>query len=309
MSKESFHPYKLPLEAGGERLGVLVRHVGSDGSTGWGDAAPLPGWSIETCDDVMRGLDVPSLRCGREAASIALAGYASWPLIHERLPLNALLEGTSMAMIEQAKRAALGGCHCFKIKTAGVPLDRLPGFLSEILAVCEPGSRFRLDPNRAWGFEEALSILNAVRDFPVEYIEEPLSDASLLCDFLKFSPLPIALDETLRELDPEDLVRFRGAAALVLKPTLMGSFQRAAAFAAAGAPLGMTSVVSSCFESGVGIYTLGRFAASLPMLAAAGLDPYTRLSGDVLSQRLKFPEFHFDPTQPMPPVSEHACIL
>jgi O-succinylbenzoate synthase len=66
----------------------------------------------------------------------------------------------------------------------------------------------------------------------------------------------------------------------------------------------MRSIVSAAFESGVGIHALGRFAASLESISAAGLDTYSRLQSDVLSQRLEFPGFVFQARQPLPKVDE-----
>ena len=47
-----FFRYALPMSGGGNRKGILVRLDKPDGTVGWGDAAPLPGWSIETVDAV-----------------------------------------------------------------------------------------------------------------------------------------------------------------------------------------------------------------------------------------------------------------
>ncbi len=298
MKRESLHPYTLPLAGGRRRAGVLVRLSGNGGAVGWGDAAPLEGWSGETVDDVLALKDVPSLRAGREAAEAALAGFVDWPVRQSRVPINALLDGDEMP--RRAREAADAGCVCFKVKVAGMGGDQLRRVLD---GLCEmEGVRFRLDPNRSWAFDEALEMSWALKGYPVEYLEEPLAEAERLPRFIEESPLPVALDETLREIEPEGLAGFRGAVALVLKPTLMGGFQRARQFARVGEEHGMVSVVSACFESGVGIYALGRFAASLAKTSAAGLDTYSRLGADVLLSRLRLDGFEFDPAVPMPPI-------
>lgn len=307
MNRESLHPYTLPLVGGGRRAGVLVRLVGGDGSVGWGDAAPLEGWSRETVDDVLALKDVPSLRAAREAAEAAPTGFADWPVMLPRVPINVLLDGDAAMMSERAREAADAGCVCFKVKVSGMGADQVRRVLDGLCEV--EGRRFRLDPNRSWGCDEALEIARALKGYPVEYIEEPLAEAEWLPRFIQESPLPVALDETLREIEPEGLAGFRGAVALVLKPTLMGGFQRARVFARAGEEHGMVSVVSACFESGVGIYALGRFAASLAKTSAAGLDTYSRLAADVLASRLRFDGFEFDPAVPMPPIDPDAVAF
>jgi O-succinylbenzoate synthase len=161
-----------------------------------------------------------------------------------------------------------------------------------------------LDSNRSWSLSEALQLADDLQGFPIEYFEEPMADPLELTNLVERSAVPIALDETLREIRPKDLANYEGAAALVLKPTLLGGFQICCEFAEAGAALGMRSVVSAAFESGVGIHALGRFAASLESISAAGLDTYSRLQSDILSQRLKFPGFVFQARQPLPKVDE-----
>ena len=307
--RESLHPYTLPMAGGGRREGVLVRYVEENSAVGWGDTSPLPGWSGESLEDVIALRDVPSLRCGREAALASIQGFASWPRHHLRVPLNAMLDGDRDAMVDQAQVAADEGCQCFKIKTRGHSLDALCSVLDAILNVAGRDVQLRLDPNRGWEFSKAIEITKSLRGYPIQYIEEPLQDSGRLMEFIGASCLPVALDETLREISPDELEKYLGAAALVLKPTLMGGFERARDFAHAGAVHGMLSAVSACFESGVGIYSLGRFAASLEKCAAAGLDTYSRLEGDVLESRLSFPGYCFDATQCMPPIDRHVIAF
>jgi O-succinylbenzoate synthase len=71
----------------------------------------------------------------------------------------------------------------------------------------------------------------------------------------------------------------------------------------------MVSVVSAAYESGVGIHALGRFAASLPLISAAGLDTYTRLAFDVLATRLDLSGFVFRADQPLPAIDESRLVL
>ena len=307
--RESLHPYTLPMAGGGRREGVLVRYVDENGEVGWGDAAPLPGWSPESLEDVTAMRDVSSLHCGREAALASIQGFANWPRHHLRVPVNAMLDGDRAAMVERARGAVAEGCGCFKIKTRGHSIDALRDILDAILDAAGRDVQLRLDPNRSWGFGEALEITNSLRGYPIQYIEEPLHDSGRLVEFIGASCLPVALDETLREISPDELEKYRGVAALVLKPTLMGGFERASDFAHAGAVHGMLSVVSACFESGVGIYSLGRFAASLETCAAAGLDTYSRLEKDVLESRLSFPGYCFDASQCMPPIDRHVIAF
>ena len=297
MSEPRYFSYAVPLRSGGVRRGILVRL-----RDGWGDAAPLEGWSSESFEDLLEWIrrganpaDAPaSMRCALETTN--------WTIRHDEVPVNALLTGSFGEIRSQAQRAIGGGCECLKIKTTGLSFEEVPLLLESILQIGP--CRFRLDANRNWSLSEVLRLADGLKGFPIEYFEEPIADPLGLPDLIERSDVPIALDETLREIRPKDLANYEGAAALVLKPTLLGGFQICCEFAEAGAALGMRSVVSAAFESGVGIHALGRFAASLESISAAGLDTYSRLQSDVLSQRLEFPGFVFQARQPLPKVDE-----
>jgi O-succinylbenzoate synthase len=234
------------------------------------------------------------MRCALETTN--------WTIRHDEVPVNALLTGSVEEIQNQARRAIGAGCECLKIKTAELSFEEIPPLLESILLIGP--CRFRLDSNRGWSLLEALRLADGLKGFPIEYFEEPIADPLGLPDLIERSAVPIALDETLREIRPADLANYEGAAALVLKPTLLGGFQICREFAEAGAALGMRSVVSAAFESGVGIHALGRFAASLENISAAGLDTYSRLQGDILRQRLEFPRFVFQAGRPLPEIDE-----
>lgn len=296
--------YQLPLLGGGVREGILLHAKGR-----WGEAAPLPGWSSETLDQVReflrrwQGPFPASLRCAIEALE------SDWIPLRGEVPLNALLDGEADQILAGAVRAVRAGCRCLKIKTSGIVAERLPALLSDIARETGNACKLRLDPNRSLSFEETLRLADSLRDFPIEYFEEPLVDSTRLPELISRPECPIALDETLREISPRDLGRFAGAVALVLKPTLMGGFDRCREFAQAGEHLGMCSVVSAAYESGVGIHALGRFAASLPRISAAGLDTYSRLASDVFMERLDLSGFVFHADQPPPAIDDSRLVL
>jgi O-succinylbenzoate synthase len=289
------------MSGGGNRKGILVCLDKPDGTVGWGDAAPLPGWSIETVDAVE--VFIKAGKSEDEApASLVFALESARAAIPETgrhaISLNALLDGSPQEIFERGEVALAGGCECLKIKTGGLSLDELPSLIGRLSSLANGHCRFRIDPNRGWDLDATLRVAESIKNLPVDYIEEPLGDVSMLPDLIKNCPVGIALDETLREITPGKLVAYKGATALVLKPTLMGGLKVCSDFAQAGASLGMVPVVSACYESGVGIQALGFFALSLPCAAAAGLDTYSRLEQDVLCERLDLRDFQFRPKTP-----------
>ena len=82
----------------------------------------------------------------------------------------------------------------------------------------------RLDANRAWGYEEAAEFVRGAPRF--EYLEEPLADPARLPELAREFGVPVALDESLVGMEPEELEEHRYARAVVLKPTLLGGISR-----------------------------------------------------------------------------------
>ena len=110
---------------------------------------------------------------------------------------------------------------------------------------------FRLDANRAWGFEEALAFAEEISGVRVAYVEEPLADPGRLAELAGARGLPVALDESLVGMAPGELGRHPYAAAVVLKPTLLGGVSRTLRLAEEAKAMGAAPVVSSSYEAGV----------------------------------------------------------
>jgi O-succinylbenzoate synthase len=181
-----------------------------------------------------------------------------------RIPVNSL-DGDIESALQD-------GCRCFKFKLSGAPRD-MAEFVREKESKIRGRAGIRLDANRRWSLKEAHEFLDAIDGLEYEYLEEPLRDPGDLPLLMDHPSARIALDETLREISPADLMRYPGIRAVVIKPTLLGGLSISRDFAEAAALLGALPVVSASFETRVGILALARFAASLSASPEpAGLD-------------------------------------
>ncbi|MEM1044190.1 MAG: o-succinylbenzoate synthase [Bacteroidota bacterium] len=327
----SLRRYRLPLTAPlvlkstehAEREGVLIRLDDGEGHVGWGDVAPLPGFSPETLDDALadvrratgllaehgpgpdwldpegrfhRALDAlglsPSARFGLDLAAFDLAAkragrtlaQAMHPDPEVTVPINALLVGEPDAVLSDAERLVAAGYGTLKLKVGRGALDREIA-LVRALSERYPSVALRLDANQAWVMDEAVRFAEGIADCPLDYIEEPLADPADLPVLWHDTGLPVALDESLAGTDPGDLQGKGWATAAVLKPTLLGGVARVLRFGAAARALGIRPVLSGMFESGVAVRGHVALAAATGG-APAGLDPYSRLAADVLRPRL-----------------------
>jgi O-succinylbenzoate synthase len=99
----------------------------------------------------------------------------------------------------------------------------------------------------------------------------------------------VALDESLVGMEPER-VEETFATAFVLKPTLLGGISRTLRVAERALRLGVTPVISSAYESGIGTAALVALAAGIgDRPVPAGLDPYRAMAEDILETPLKLP--------------------
>jgi o-succinylbenzoate synthase len=321
-------PVRLKKTALRQREGLLVELTGDGGMAGWGEAAPLPGFSREGLDEVtgqLRGLAdamvggkvmvdlldaegafaseldtmslAPSARFGFELALWDLFAASSGKVLPDlvtprprpAVPVNALISSPDHA-IEEARRLRSAGYEAVKLKVGGRAVEEDVELVRALSEALGGDVSLRLDANRAWSFEEAERFARGTAGLRLEYVEEPLSDPAGLPSLASTCGLPVALDESLTDIEPEALEDHGYARAVVLKPTLLGGISRTLRFARLATRLGMRPVISSAYESGVGTSGLVALAAGVgDEEVPAGLDTYRRLAEDVLRPRLKLP--------------------
>jgi O-succinylbenzoate synthase len=273
-----FRRYRLALRAPvrtahgvlTEREGVLVRLVDSQQRCGYGEAAPLPGFSRETLAQVLAGCEalasapdplqradaVAGSPCLRGALTVAAAELAAnlAPAAAEHRGLAALLPAGQAAVARLTAQAALG-FRVFKWKVGVEDLNDELGWLDELCAAVPPGGRLRLDANGAWDRRRAERWLAACAERPVEFVEQPIAATArgagdLLHGLAADYPTPIALDESL--VDDGDVARWTAAGwrgVFVVKLSLLADAEGALArLAAAKARV----VFSSALETAVG---------------------------------------------------------
>jgi o-succinylbenzoate synthase len=297
---------RWPLEPSGaargrwrERESVIVAVRSEDGSTGLGEAAPLPGMSIDTVDDAMRavtdlagcvpiGIDspghatgfadritaAPAARFALETALLAaLAQHSKTSIaaLWSRIPHGELRSAVVCDDAESARAAVAAGARCVKIKATD------PEVVMRVAAAV-PNVRLRVDANRSWPRADVMKWLERLALLPIDFVEEPCVDAhELLAQRL---PCRIALDESLVELDPAALARAVTSpelAALVCKPTLLGGFARCIELATLAHRHGVAPIVSHSLEGPIGFAACIELARTIGADVPVGLAPHPAL--------------------------------
>lgn len=239
----------------------------------WGEASPLEGWSRDNLEDVLMGLKVnpinfsPALGFAKEARSFSSLS----------VPICSLLAGNSQQILHEAESLVNQGVRHAKLKVKNIPLKEA------ILLINQLTKSFvlRLDFNRCLNLDDALLLAENIDLSKIDFFEEPLKNPKELLDF----PYPIALDECLREKEHLGLCSLEQVKALVLKPTMLGGIEKCKEWACWKKSI----VLSSSFESGIGIFQIMQLASEFTdLLAPLGLDTYRYLEEDLLEEPLRY---------------------
>lgn len=315
-------PFRQPMVLKGiavsVREGLLLRMADTDGHEGWGEIAPLPGFSEETLEQatgeitglrsacvggwfdpgellpkkIARHSLLPSVQCGLEIAMLNLGAACRGvtvarlldPQSRSRVMVNALLTGTGAELVAHARARVADKYSSLKLKVGRQSVDDDIAAVRRVREAIGNDIELRLDANRAWSLEDASRFAVGIRECRVAYVEEPLAapaDLPILC---RDTGLAIALDETMTVLDPGGVPLFPGFKAIVLKPTILGGFGRCRQFAREALDDGLLPVISSSFESGIGISALANLAAAaMPEGTACGLDTLDAMHRDLLT--------------------------
>lgn len=243
--------------------------------------------SLEELEDYTRDAP-PSARFGFELAALDLRAAAEGRALPELLhpnPSRTVRLSPLLSGLEEVGRVRDRGYAAAKLKvgrgSVGEDVE-----LARVVSVALGDAQLRLDANRAWSFEEAEEFAGWIPSLPVEYVEEPLAEPAGLAELVRRTGLPVALDETLATMEPEELTNYSHVSAVVFKPTMLG-LSRSLRFAEEVRRLGVPAAASSAYESGVGTLGLVALASALGDEALAGLDTYRALAADVLEPGLE----------------------
>ena len=207
-----------------QREGMLIKLTDEKGYIGWGEIAPLPGFSQENLstaksdvlklktnltdkeipthflplnDEFEKWLRAfhccPSVRFGFEAAILNLIAVSKKTILSKILtpnPLdniivNGLLYGTKDNVVTLALSLYQKGYRAFKLKIGHLKIDDAIGTVKEVRKVIGDDSVLRLDANQSFNFDDAEMLFEQVASYNIDYIEEPVKDVQILRQFLE----------------------------------------------------------------------------------------------------------------------------
>lgn len=311
-------PWRVPLSEPFAIAGGVSHHLDSvrvglrldDGTTGWGEASPLPAFNGETAAKSLaqvrsasrswRGRDASAWRPlleelearlpkggGAARAALGMALLDAWTR-RARLPLSAFFGGAESRVVSDvtvtivapaAATAAARRIKALGVRTVKIKVGEDPGSdAARVRAVHRVDPRFRLllDANQGYGPRESLALLKRLRraGVPVALFEQPAhaDDWDGLAKVARDGRVPVAADESLRgRKDALALARRGGVAVLNLKLMKMGLLEAwDCALIAKSAGLGL--MIGGMVETPLAMGCAAHFAAGLGGFSFIDLD-------------------------------------
>ncbi|WP_434527218.1 o-succinylbenzoate synthase [Photorhabdus asymbiotica] len=291
MRTATLYRFRLPMEAGvvlryqrlKTRDGFLV-HLQDNGQQGWGEIAPLPEFSRETIEQAGEAAmtwlkqwhlgiepdesELPSVAFGVSCALAELQGKLPEEADYRKVPL---CNGDPDELIVRLSK--MGGQKVAKVKVGLYEAVR-DSMVVNVLLEAVPDLVLRLDANRSWSRVKADGFAKYVNpDYRnrIAFLEEPCRTPEESLAFARNTGIAIAWDESVRDEGFNVEVQ-KGVAAIVIKPTLVGSLARCRRLISAAHNAGLEAVISSSIETSFGLTQLARVAHWLTPATIPGLD-------------------------------------
>jgi O-succinylbenzoate synthase len=305
------------------RDGYLLAITDDSGSTGYGECAPLAGYSRESGAEALIYLRIAAVRLRNallnnvhhlsQAKAIAsevdvpssvlfavesalltlgaqLAKKPAASLLNEQysptVEINALVESTDNLETRLTTLVA-GGCRAVKLKVGRRSLAEDIAGVRQVRTLLPTSVTLRLDANRAWSLDDAVTFARGIRDCQIEYVEEPLTDSSGLADLHRREPqFPLAIDESVRGLSLDQMWSADYVRAVIIKPTIVGGIARTLEIVRVCRESGKTPVISGLIESSLGLAVLAHVASASNLEVPIGLDTARLFASDLIMPAL-----------------------
>ncbi|WP_371377440.1 o-succinylbenzoate synthase [Thalassotalea aquiviva] len=279
-------PFAQPLFFNSFRLkareGFFLQLQFNDHSVGWGEASPLPGFSLETMAQCQQDLtqfmntidgskSKTYYRAQTPAAQFAIDCALNQIPIH---PLSLepsmvpLLQGTKQQVIEQYK--TLGKPMRIKLKVARQPVDDDIALLTK-LGHINPRLKCHLDANQGWTKKQAWCFLANVSRSLIEVVEEPCQAFEQSLTLAQKFHIRLAIDESLFSYPWQHGLPAE-VSTVIVKPSLIGGFKQLIKLIETAKKGQQTLYFSSSFESPLALSQIVSIAQMWADDASLGLD-------------------------------------
>ncbi len=270
------------------RRGYILRLAAKDGSEGFGELAPLPGFSKETLTQAKQALlgSLTEHLAGVENTSTLPSVAFCLDCARWQIPTEMPAQTNCQPLLQDSSEEinhrylALNKPNLVKLKVAKLAPEVEAALINRLVSL-NPKLKIRLDANQSWSLEQALNFARQIPQGNVDYIEEPCQQLSDSLNFATQTGIALGLDESLQVTDFE-LPHHPLIKALILKPTLIGSLKRLRQLIQQANRRNIQVSISSSFESSMAISQLYQLAEIWTPETISGLDTLDWFSKDII---------------------------
>jgi len=298
------HIFRTSRESSDQRRNVLCRIKFGD-TIGIGEGAPSAyyGQDADSVGDALRLVAerleqdpfhledlladmarlLPHQSAARAAVDIALhdlvAKILGVPLYRllgldaDKTPLTSITVGLDRPEVMQRKVSELGTAPIIKIKVGGERDEEVVRAVREMTP-----ATLRVDANAAWTAPQAVEKIAALRDFDIEFVEQPLAadDIEGLRWLQERTEMPIVLDESVQVA--EDIPRLVGCAqGINIKLMKCGGLREALRMIHVARAHGFQIMLGCMVETSVAITAAAHLS---PLVDFADLDGHLLIEND-----------------------------
>jgi L-alanine-DL-glutamate epimerase-like enolase superfamily enzyme len=305
--------------------GVIVRVETDDGIVGWGEASS--GADVVSVEAALRAMtpfvigrdpwNGEAMRADLYRYGLwqfrATTGNYAWPGIDMALwdicgkaagePLYRffgglrrssvsyfyyLARGDAASLRDQCADGLSHGFDTFYLKT-GLDPDEDTAMIATVRDALGPGPRLRLDANGAWSMPDAISMLRAVADYDIDFVEQPVRDHPVrqLAELRTRVPMAIAANEGLwTEADAYERIVSRQADVYCFSPYWTGSLAAFHRLAHVAALEGSQVCKHTHGELGLAATAAQHLLLTLPNIVEGHQQTAYMMTHDILTERI-----------------------
>ena len=281
------------------RKGWYIK-IHSDKIFGIGESAPIPGISLEnhaeagyalegfiialekidydvSIEELLLLSDVhsynaPSVKLAIQTAIFDLFSKYDQKPIAKYLNRKSLNKINLNAIYHVASKIKNEDSNILKVKVQDNNIFTIRKNLDNILSSFPSQTKLRLDFNGRLDLTRSIRLCKELKDYSIDYIEQPTIKLDDLYELRMISDIPIAVDESLTNYESLDNILQAGAAdVLIIKPTLTGGIEDVKNIVETANKESLRVILTSSFETNIAQTFILHLIASLGIVEHCGI--------------------------------------
>jgi|GEM_PF-467350 len=237
------------------RESLLIILTGPEGNSGYGECAPLKGFSRESISNIVDFLNLkktkiekaidglssglekvlgissefPSLQSGLEQAYFTLFPDSN-QLFDSFIPCTREINGLlpllpHIETLQKLEELIAEGYGTVKIKVGRENIKEDIDLIKESCQLFGDRISLRFDANGFWDIESAKYLFKKIDNLPIQYIEQPVKSMTEAAKLYNQFNIPVALDESAVSIKQiGDIISLNACSHIIYKPALSGGF-------------------------------------------------------------------------------------